>query len=101
MTITIQKVGFSEQMSGTEGKLVSENPLGLFGGVEVTCFVRLGTLTLTIAELSQLQEGQTMALHQKTHEPVDIILNDEVIARGELMCCDENFAIQILEVCSS
>lgn len=100
MTISVKKIAFSEQSPVSQGKLVTENHLGLIGAVEVACLVRLGTLTFTIAELRQLKEGQTLSLKQKTHEPVDILLNNQVIARGDLMSCDENFAIQITEICS-
>lgn len=100
MTITVKKIGMLEQqpMTTQEGRRVTEDYLGLVGSVEVACSVRLGTLTLTINELRQLKQGQLLALTQKTHEPVDIVLNDQVIARGELMSCDDYFAVQITEI---
>lgn len=100
MTIIVKKIAFPEQAEAREEKRVTENCLEFIGGVEVECFVRLGTLTMTVAELRQLKQGQLLALQQKTSEPIDIILNNQVIARGELMSCEENFAIQITEVCS-
>lgn len=100
MTITVKKIALAEQPASLEGKLVANNYPGLIGGIEVSCFVRLGTLSMTVAELYQLKQGQTLSLEQRTQEPVDIILNNQVIARGDLMSCDEQFAIQITEVCS-
>ncbi len=100
MTITLKKITLPEQSVASLGELVSDNYLGIIGGIEVACFVRLGTLTMTIAELKQLKLGQTLSLQQKTQEPVDILLNNQIIARGELMSCDEHFAIHITEVCS-
>ena len=100
MTITLKKIALAEQPVAPEGQFITENYLVVIVGVEVTCLVRLGTLTLTISELRQLKQGQVLSLHQKTHEPVDIVLNQQVIARGELMSCEENFAIQITEVYS-
>ena len=98
MTITAKKISLLEQQPTAGGKPVSENHLGLVGNVEVECLVRLGTLTLTINELRQLKQGEQLSLTQKTHEPVDIVLNNQVIARGELMSCEDCFAIQITEV---
>lgn len=98
MTITAKKVALMEQQPTAEGHLVSPNYLGLVGDVEVECLVRLGTLTLTINELRQLKQGERLSLSQKTHEPVDIVLNNQVIARGELMSCEDYFAIQVTEV---
>lgn len=100
MSTIVKKIAFNEQTSIPEGKMVAENSLSLINNLEVTCSVRLGTLILTVEELRQLKSGQTFALQQKTHEPVDILVNNQIIARGELMCCDDNFAIQIIEVCS-
>lgn len=100
MTVTVKKIALAEQTPSSQGQMITDNHLGLIGNVEVQCSVRVGTLTLTIDELRQLKSGQTMVLQQKTHEPVDIIVNNQVIARGELMCCDDNFAIQIVDVCS-
>lgn len=100
MTITVKKIALSEQAESREEKRVTENCLEFIGGVEVECLVRLGTLILTVAELRQLKQGQLLSLQQKTYEPVDIILNNQVIARGDLMSCDEHFAIQVTEICS-
>lgn len=98
MTITAKKLSLLEQQPSAAGKPVSENYLGLVGNVEVECLVRLGTLTLTINELRQLKQGERLSLNQKTHEPVDIVLNNHVIARGELMSCEDCFAVQITEI---
>lgn len=100
MTITVKKIALAEQQPASTEVPAADNYLSLIGGVEVTCHVRLGTLTMTVAELSQLKQGQTLSLQQKTYEPIEILLNQQVIARGDLMSCEENFAIQITEICS-
>ena len=98
MTITAKKITLLEQQPSADGKPVNENHLGLVGEVEVECLVRIGTLTLTINELRQLKQGECLSLKQKTHDPVDILLNNHVIARGELMCAEDCFAIHVTEV---
>lgn len=98
MTITAKKIALLDQQPTINGSPVSENYLNLVGDIEVECLVRLGTLSMTINELHQLKQGEQLSLNQKTHEPVDIVLNNQVIARGELMSCEDCFAIQITEV---
>lgn len=98
MSITVKKVALSEQHSEAQGQLLHTNYLGLIGNIEVQCTIQLGTLTLTIAELRQLKVGQTLPLNQKTNEPIAIILNDQIIAKGELMSHGSQFAIQITEM---
>ncbi len=101
MTLSIKKIALPTQLLHEgDGNRITENTLGLVGGVEINCTARIGTLNLTIAELRQLKQGQMLALEQKTNEPVEIIVNQKVIARGELMSCDDYFAIQITEVAS-
>ena len=99
MTITVKKVALAEQQSQTEGTILNKNYLGLVSNIEVQCTIRIGTLKLTIAQLRELRVGQALHLDQQTNEPVDIIVHDKVIARGELMSHENNFAVQIIEVC--
>lgn len=99
MTVSVKKITLPTQhLHEHQGDLVNENTLDLLDGVELNCTVRIGTINLTIAELRQLKQGQILSLTQKTNEPIDIIVNQKVIARGELMSCDDFFAIQITEV---
>lgn len=98
MSMSVKKVVLAEQNSQNDGQVINNDYLGLVGTIEVQCSIRIGTLKMTIAELRQLKSGQALQLDQKTHEPVELVLNDRVIARGELMCCEDNFAIQITEV---
>lgn len=101
MTVSVKKIALPTQhLHENEGNLVNEKTLGLIDGVEINCTARIGTLNLTIAQLRQLKQGQVLSLTQKTNEPIDIIVNQKVIARGELMSCDDYFAIQITEVAS-
>ena len=97
MTITVKKVALKEHPTQTEGHLLRADYAGLVESVEVECTVRVGTLTLTIAQLRELKTGQSLHLEQKTSEPLELVLNDKVIARGELMAYMDNFAIQITE----
>jgi flagellar motor switch protein FliN/FliY len=98
MSITVKKIALTEQHSQTDGQILNDNYLGLVGNIEVQCSIRIGTLNLTIAKLRQLKLGQALNLDQKTNEPVELVLNDRVIAKGELMTYEDNFAIQITEV---
>lgn len=98
MTLTIKKIMLPEQQAQGEGPLLSEHYLNLIGQVEVECHIRLGSLTLTIEQLHQLKQGQILTLQQKTQDPVDIVLNNQIIARGHIMSSGNFFAIQITEI---
>lgn len=100
MTLTVKKIALPVQHHhpDNDGDYMALNTLGLVGDVEIHCTARVGTLSLTIAELQSLKQGQLLSLEQKTNEPIEIIVNQKVIARGNLMSCDDQFAIQITEV---
>ncbi len=100
MTTIAKKIVLSEQQAQDEGKLVRDNYSTIIANLEVECQVRLGTVTMNIAELNQLKQGQILPLSQKTHEPVDILLNNQLIARGNLMSIEDCFAIQVTEIIS-
>ena len=98
MSITVKKVALAEQQSQIESSITNKNYLGLVNNIEVQCTVRIGTLKLTIAQLRELKLGQALSLEQHTDEPVEILLHEKVIARGELMSHEQHFAVQITEV---
>ncbi|MBA2655986.1 MAG: FliM/FliN family flagellar motor switch protein [Tatlockia sp.] len=101
MNITVKRISLPEQSPQTGSQpLLNENYLNIVGAVEVECQIRLGTVVMTIAELRELKQGQTLRLNQKIVEPIDILLNNQIIARGELRCADDFFAIQITEIAS-
>lgn len=98
MSISVKKIVLAEQQSQIDGQVINKNYLGLVGNIQVQCSIRIGTLNMTIAELRQLKTGQALNLDQKTSEPVELVLNEQVIAKGELMSYEDKFAIQITEV---
>lgn len=99
MNIMVKKVALPELNSQTkDSSLFDDNYLNIIGAVEVECHVRLGSITMTIAELRQLKEGQCLSLQQKTLEPLDILLNNQVIGRGELISVEDYFGLLITEV---
>jgi len=99
MNISVKKVVLAEQQSQIEPGAINKNYLGLVNNIEVQCTVRIGTLNLTIAQLRELKLGQALHLCEHTDEPVDILLHNKIIARGELMSHEQHFAVQITEVC--
>lgn len=98
MSITVKKIALPELEPETENQsLLGDNYLNLVGSLEVECQVRLGNITLSLAELRCLKAGQLLSLDQKINEPIDLLLNNQVIARGELMSVDDCFALLITE----
>ena len=71
---------------------------GLEQDLKVRLVVSVGGAQLSIGELFALKEGATLKLDKSTSEPIDIFLDDKLVARGELMAADDNFAVRITEI---
>lgn len=66
--------------------------------LKVKLTISVGGAELSIGELFALKEGATLKLDKSTSEPIDIFLDDKLVARGELMVADDNFAVRITEI---
>ena len=60
--------------------------------IPVTVQVVLGATTMPVASLMKLGRGAVVALDQKVGDPVDVVVNGRIIARGEVVVVDEDNA---------
>lgn len=74
------------------------NPIDLLAGLQMNVTVELGRTDLTVAEVLALGPGSVIELERLAGEPVDILVNDRLIARGEVVVVDENFGVRVVEV---
>lgn len=80
-----------------EGPIVSM-PSPIFDKVQVALQASLGEAELSVSELLALKAGSIVKLGLKLGEPIDLKLNDALIARGEIVAVGENFGVRIVEV---
>jgi len=67
-------------------------------GVPVQVSVRLGRRRLRISELLRLGSGDVVDLERAVGEPVDLFVNDRLVARGELVVVDGRLGLTIVEL---
>ena len=60
--------------------------------------VRLGEAEMTIEEIVALGEGTAIALDRAPGDPVDVLVNDRLFARGEVAIVDDRFTVRITEI---
>lgn len=81
---------------GTSAPLVpSLHPLRQ---VKTTLQVCVGSATLTVGELLGAQEQQVLQLDRGIYQPVDLMLEGHVVARGQLVAVGDQFAVRITEL---
>ena len=73
----------------------SANPLHQ---IKTRLQVCVGNAVITVGELMALRERQVLTLDQGVDAPVDILLEGRVIARGQLVAVDDQFAVRISEL---
>lgn len=66
--------------------------------LEIT--VELGRTRMTIQELLSLGPGSVVELGKVAGEPLDILVNDRLIARGEAVVVNDKFGVRITDVVS-
>ncbi len=72
--------------------------IDLLAGLQMNVTVELGRTELTVADVLGLGPGSVIELDRLAGEPVDILVNDRLIARGEVVVVDENFGVRVVEV---
>jgi len=82
------------------GRLLGEN-MDLVRNVRVRLTVAVGQCEITIKNLFELRENAVLTLDKDTREPVDVLLDGKLVARGMLVAVDDTFGVQITEVMAS
>jgi flagellar motor switch protein FliN/FliY len=72
--------------------------------IPVTVQVVLGSTTMPVARLMKLGRGGVVSLDQKVGDPVNVVVNGRVIARGEVVVVDEDsarYGVSLTEIVAS
>lgn len=76
----------------------SDNGLGLLLDVPLRVSIELGRVSMTLQQVLALGRGSIVELDRLAGEPVDILVNDKPIGRGEVVVVDEYFGVKITEL---
>jgi flagellar motor switch protein FliN/FliY len=79
---------------------VSTRRLDLLLDVPLDVTVELGRSRMTIQDLLALSPGAVIELDKIAGEPLDIVVNDRLIARGEAVVINDKFGIRITDIIS-
>jgi len=72
----------------------------MFAQIPIKVTVELGQTKLSLQDVLGLQEGSIIELDRLAGEPLDLVVNGQLIARGEVVAIDDNYGLRITEVCS-
>ena len=72
--------------------------LDLVLNVELNVTLRFGQRLLTLREVLDLTTGSVVELDRQVEEPIELLLDGKVIARGEAVVIDGNYGLRVTEV---
>ncbi|MCB8837934.1 flagellar motor switch protein FliN [Aurantimonas sp. VKM B-3413] len=84
-----------------EEEAPAEVDINLVMDVPVTMQVVLGSATMTVANLLKLGRGAVVKLDTKVGDPVDVVVNGRIVARGEIVVIDkeeQRFGVTLTEI---
>lgn len=74
--------------------------IALILDVPMTLTVELGRTTQLVQDILGLGEGSIIELDKLAGEPVDLLVNGKLIAKGEVVVIDENFGVRVTDIVS-
>lgn len=72
--------------------------LGLIQDIDVRLTVELGRAQMSLREVLDLAEESVVMLDRLTDEPLDVMVNGKLIAKGEVIAEGNRFGLRILEL---
>lgn len=75
--------------------------LKLLMGVPLEISVEIGTAKRKVKDILEFQQGTIIELERQAGAPVDVVVNGNLIARGDVVVIDDNFAVRITEIVKS
>jgi len=97
--VNVQPVQFANLQNGAFGQ-VDENNLNLLMDIPLKVTVELGRTQKQIKDILELSQGSIVELDKLAGEPVDILVNNKLIAKGEVVVIDENFGVRVIDIVS-
>ena len=98
--VTAEPAKIFQPFDQGNGSASMMNELDMILDIPVQISVELGRTKITIKNLLQLAHGSVVELDKLAGEPVDILVNGKIVAKGEVVVIDENFGVRITGIVS-
>lgn len=80
---------------------VEASGIDLLHDVELHVKIELGRTHMLIEDVLRLAEGSVVELDKLAGDPVDVFVNDRLVARGEVLVLNDNFCVRVNEIVST
>ncbi|WP_428939487.1 flagellar motor switch protein FliN [Fontivita pretiosa] len=72
--------------------------IDLLRDVELNVKIELGRSRMLVEDVLKLAEGSVVELDKLAGDPVDVFVNDRLVARGEVLVLNDNFCVRVNEI---
>ena len=97
--VHVQPASFSSFETTSLGQQETKN-LNMLLDIPLQVTVELGRTNRSVKDILELSSGSIIELDKLAGEPVDILVNSRLIAKGEVVVIDENFGVRITDIVS-
>ena len=73
-------------------------PIELLKDVDLNVKIELGRTRMLIEDVLRLSEGSVVELDKLAGDPVDVYVNEQLVARGEVLVLNDNFCVRVNEI---
>lgn len=87
-----------EQAAATTENTAIESKIDLLCDIELDATLRFGVREMALQEVLELGPGTVLELDRHVNEPVELVVGDRIVARGEVVVVSGNFALRVTEV---
>ena len=95
--INVQPAQF-QSFSTDGGSIAGQENIGLIMDVPLNVTVELGRTTKSISEILDFAPGSIIELDRIAGEPIDVLVNGKLVAKGEVVVIEECFSVRITEI---
>jgi flagellar motor switch protein FliN/FliY len=97
--VNVQPIQFAN-FQGAPYVQADDTNLNLLLDIPLKVTVELGRTQKQIKDILELSQGSIIELDKLAGEPVDILVNNKLIAKGEVVVIDENFGVRVTDIVS-
>ena len=97
-TAVKEQEGDTNQEEGGEAGEGKEANLDLILDIPLSVTVELGRSKMLINDLLQLGQGSVIELTKLVGDPLEVLVNDKLVARGEVVVVNEKFGVRLTDI---
>jgi len=97
-TAVEEQEGDTNEGEGEKTDEVKEANLDLILDIPLSVTVELGRSKMLINDLLQLGQGSVVELTKLVGEPLEVLVNDKLVARGDVVVVNEKFGVRLTDI---